>query len=501
MMIKRVLVLLTFIIVIAPFTLAYDLSYFPEPFIENGKFNVVGVIGVKSQDSDVLAILKVFDILSQNYNISWRTKVCPEGDTCIGINLPMPPYEIRLDEDIPNISKNIISIGGPCANKITAQIMDLPTTWPECAYEFKEGEGRIIIYDKLNRTQIIVAGYTENDTRNAAKILANRLNYNLIGNDVIVNESLQTAMKEKYYDWRIWFVIYKSAGKVVEFASDGEFELTKQAILSVIQPTEYDINSFNISYHGIDNWYTGGEKTGKKNGFRIDVTQRGYKDIISEIKDSGYLKSIYFNVIIDPRIQRIPENEEEIANCKFDRECIKVSGDCCGCSSGGTSTTINRAYYNYWNNKSKEKCKGIACIAVISKHWTCFAEPKCIGNKCNLVSKEVLPKEKCENPKDWIIYLKEETGGYYKTYLKIIELSDVNLTEETHFIGKLNAGCEGIGTERCPLYRLDDIFLYVMDNSLREHIGKTVEVIGKEVIIEGNNEIEIWPNKIRVCSS
>lgn len=82
------------------------------------------------------------------------------------------------------------------------------------------------------------------------------------------------------------------------------------------------------------------------------------------------------------------KNKERITynkylSCEVDEDCIKVQEDCCGCNYGGKAIAINKGYKTEWIDSLN--CKDIACIAMISNHWTCFAEPKCINNKCELV--------------------------------------------------------------------------------------------------------------------
>lgn len=65
--------------------------------------------------------------------------------------------------------------------------------------------------------------------------------------------------------------------------------------------------------------------------------------------------------------------------CMKDDDCIKVPSGCCGCNMGGTNKAVNKYYYEPPN------CTGMGCLAVMSDHWTCFAEPKCIDNTCKLI--------------------------------------------------------------------------------------------------------------------
>ena len=58
---------------------------------------------------------------------------------------------------------------------------------------------------------------------------------------------------------------------------------------------------------------------------------------------------------------------------------------CCGCNAGGSNTAINRKYIEYWYDKLSNECREIDCGDIMSNHWTCFAEPKCVDGKCQLL--------------------------------------------------------------------------------------------------------------------
>ena len=74
--------------------------------------------------------------------------------------------------------------------------------------------------------------------------------------------------------------------------------------------------------------------------------------------------------------------------CREDSDCVSVRGECCGCSSGGTATAINKKYKEEWENKLINNCQNNLCLAGISDDWTCFAEPECIKGKCELVESD-----------------------------------------------------------------------------------------------------------------
>lgn len=84
-------------------------------------------------------------------------------------------------------------------------------------------------------------------------------------------------------------------------------------------------------------------------------------------------------------LNRLITISDNIYTCNEDADCVSVKDECCGCSAGGSSTAINKNYSDYWNNKISNECKGTLCPAVMSDHWTCFAKPKCVNNRCQLL--------------------------------------------------------------------------------------------------------------------
>ena len=77
--------------------------------------------------------------------------------------------------------------------------------------------------------------------------------------------------------------------------------------------------------------------------------------------------------------------EPDVYKCSRNSDCVSVQADCCGCNHGGTANAIYVTYRNYWNDKMSRECGTIDCVAMMSTHWTCFAEPECINGKCELL--------------------------------------------------------------------------------------------------------------------
>jgi len=76
---------------------------------------------------------------------------------------------------------------------------------------------------------------------------------------------------------------------------------------------------------------------------------------------------------------------DNIYNCNEDNDRVSVKSGCCGCNGGGSNTAINRKYIEYWYDKLSNECREIDCGDIMSNHWTCFAKPKCVDGKCQLL--------------------------------------------------------------------------------------------------------------------
>ncbi|MEK6839619.1 MAG: hypothetical protein AABX72_01650 [Nanoarchaeota archaeon] len=80
----------------------------------------------------------------------------------------------------------------------------------------------------------------------------------------------------------------------------------------------------------------------------------------------------------------LPEMTASIRTCNTAADCVRVKADCCGCTMGGEAATLNKEYRSDWEKTLNVKCEGVACIAAMSNHWSCFADIKCVKNKCTL---------------------------------------------------------------------------------------------------------------------
>ena len=184
--------------------------------------------------------------------------------------------------------------------------------------------------------------------------------------NIIEKEAIRIG---KIYDWNIELILCKECSPYrTENISQNELEEIKDEVISNFEEGEVIFDKF------------------EQNSLFVNATNGAEDKIRKGINlKSAEIKTVYSRMIIVEEDQKEPLKDEDIYICEEDRECVGVSADCCGCGMGGTATTINKDYLNYWGNKLKIECKGIACLAVISKHWTCSAKPKCVKGRCELI--------------------------------------------------------------------------------------------------------------------
>jgi len=127
----------------------FDLSDYPSPFVKDGEFNAIVVVGDKAHAS---AVLSAVDIINgAGYSTVGAIKIASEVD------------DIR--------TQNAIVVGGPCANAAAADLLGNPAI---CAAGFGEGKGVIqLFHHSGGKVSLFVAGYSADDLRRAARVLAN----------------------------------------------------------------------------------------------------------------------------------------------------------------------------------------------------------------------------------------------------------------------------------------------------------------------------------------
>jgi len=67
-------------------------------------------------------------------------------------------------------AQNLIAVGGPCANAVSAELMGNPTS---CAEGFIEGSAKVKLFEQANgNVAMMIAGYSADDTTRATRVVA-----------------------------------------------------------------------------------------------------------------------------------------------------------------------------------------------------------------------------------------------------------------------------------------------------------------------------------------
>jgi len=148
-----------------PVILETDLLNYPQLFVKNGKLNAFLVVGWNAPAMDNLAATDIATALeSEGIDVSQRTKLESE--------IVAPLYN------------NLIVVGRPGDNTIANLLMSRTNV------VLNEGEGMIKLFEHNGYVQMLVTGYSTEDTRKAAKVLQNYDDYDLEGKEVIVTGTM-----------------------------------------------------------------------------------------------------------------------------------------------------------------------------------------------------------------------------------------------------------------------------------------------------------------------
>ena len=144
-----------------PSVLSVSLRDYPDFFITGNRLNVKLVVGDTAMASDTIGAIEIATSLQYNPT----TKQSFQGLRAV------------LASEVDNFAReNLISVGGPCANGVTAEIMGFPSS---CSEVVEPNTGLIKLFEFENRVSIIVAGYSAIDTRRASMVLAHYYDYAL----------------------------------------------------------------------------------------------------------------------------------------------------------------------------------------------------------------------------------------------------------------------------------------------------------------------------------
>jgi hypothetical protein len=141
--------------------LKIDLSNYPDLFIKGKKVNAVFVVGDQAPADDVIAAVDI--------SVSYQNKgITPTNPT------PFETGTTALASEIGNYNRNIISIGRPCDNAVTAQILranGISDYDFDCSYGLKPGQAVVYLFNYNGYAHMLVFGYSRLETRQAARAL------------------------------------------------------------------------------------------------------------------------------------------------------------------------------------------------------------------------------------------------------------------------------------------------------------------------------------------
>ncbi|MEK6969334.1 MAG: S-layer protein [Nanoarchaeota archaeon] len=123
-------------------------------------------------------------IFAETYVVGANKKgerITTETISLLGKNISLFDSEVA-----DKTSSNFILVGGPCVNKLAAELMGNPSP---CDRNFTAGQAVIKLYENVfggTNSALVIAGHSAEDTKNAALVLRDYSNYVLKGQEVLV---------------------------------------------------------------------------------------------------------------------------------------------------------------------------------------------------------------------------------------------------------------------------------------------------------------------------
>jgi len=147
---KKIILLSCFVFLIfSSIVTAYNLNSIEDAFVKDGEVTSYVVVAGEGSSSDILAQIDIIGYLNQFSDQ-------PATDNH------------KLVSEIDDIyERDIITIGNPCINTMTKEIMNYKG---DCDFE----EGLIKFYNKNGKTQLVIYGTTDSLTRSATRSLINQ---------------------------------------------------------------------------------------------------------------------------------------------------------------------------------------------------------------------------------------------------------------------------------------------------------------------------------------
>lgn len=147
------------ILLLVPLVQAVELNDYPDFFVDGSSVNVKIVVGDLALASDTIGAVEIATAL----------QVDPFS------NITRSPVEAVLASEIDDITQeNLIVIGGPCANSVSAALLDFPQP---CYSSISPNTALVKAFTFENGVSILVAGSSAIDTRRGSRVVANYQDY------------------------------------------------------------------------------------------------------------------------------------------------------------------------------------------------------------------------------------------------------------------------------------------------------------------------------------
>ncbi|MFA6888258.1 MAG: hypothetical protein WC254_02060 [Candidatus Woesearchaeota archaeon] len=108
--------------------------------------------------------------------------------------VPISVSAVKLDTEVSSVTnKNIVAVGGPCANSVVAELMGNPA---DCstALGIESGQALIKLFENGDYVALVVAGQDAMDTRLAAQIVSNWEDYSLTGDEMVATTVSESSL-------------------------------------------------------------------------------------------------------------------------------------------------------------------------------------------------------------------------------------------------------------------------------------------------------------------
>lgn len=158
-----------------------DLSNYPDMFVKDGNFSAVIVVGDKAPASDVIAQSNLVQFFGGYL-----------GKSLVG--------STKLSSEINTLNQNIISIGSPCHNPTSAEIMGNPH---KCDNWLEPGKAIVIMYGYKDYAYMVIEGYSDKGTKDAVEYLIRQKKGSLRSSSILIDidepkpEINESTLKEK----------------------------------------------------------------------------------------------------------------------------------------------------------------------------------------------------------------------------------------------------------------------------------------------------------------